>query len=86
MRDYTELSFWAAVIVLVMAVPLISLYVTIRSQQRTIDRLNDRLMARDLREYVNTTSPKTVDEKAKRKRLSWYDDGDDDEEEKKDVQ
>lgn len=50
--------------------------VVILKQQRTIERLTDRLMARDYKEYKSMTdAPKTTEE-PKREALSWYDDRD----------
>lgn len=43
-------------------------------QQRTIERLTDKVMAKDYREYV-TMQPQTEQpDKPTRKPLSWYDD------------
>ncbi|WP_010276444.1 hypothetical protein [Paenibacillus senegalensis] len=50
--------------------------IVILKQQKTIERLTDRLMARDYKEYKTMTdAPKSVDE-PKREPLSWYDDRD----------
>lgn len=43
-------------------------------QQATIDRLTDKLMAKDYREYVTMQPRESVPETPKRKPMSWYDD------------
>lgn len=58
---------------LMLATILYSIWM-IRSQHRTIDRLNDRLMARDYREYVSTTRQSQTPETPRRRPKSWYDD------------
>lgn len=52
-------------------------YSIIRGQQRTIDRLTDKLMAKDYREYMQHSTPHTeVTEKPKRITMSYHDDAD----------
>jgi len=41
--------------------------------QRTIDRLTDKLMARDYKEYASMNAPKEPEQKL-REPKSWYDD------------
>lgn len=48
--------------------------VVIYKQQRTIDRLTDKLMAKDYREYVQYNKPVMQEEKPLRNPLSWHDD------------
>lgn len=51
-------------------------------QQRTIDNLTNKLMARDYKEYVSMQPKEAVQEPLKkRKPMSWYDDADIDDEE-----
>lgn len=54
---------------------LIGLYsfFIIRSQQKTIDKLTDKLMAKDYREYVSVQRP-AEKTKPKREPMSWHDD------------
>ena len=49
-------------------------YLMVSTQQRTIDRLTDKLMARDYKEYSTMNAGPTEPEKPKRKPTSWYDD------------
>lgn len=48
--------------------------IVIYKQQCTIDRLTDKLMAKDYREYVQYNKPVANEEKPLRKPLSWHDD------------
>ncbi|MEK8128363.1 hypothetical protein WMW72_10655 [Paenibacillus filicis] len=50
------------------------MYWIIRRQQRTIDALNDRLMARDYREYKAMQTTIVEPQEQLRKPKSWYDD------------
>lgn len=58
---------------IMLAIMLYSTFV-IAKQQRTIDRLTDKLMARDYKEYKSMTKPLMEDEKPRRKPMSFYDD------------
>ncbi|MFB0847327.1 hypothetical protein [Paenibacillus oleatilyticus] len=42
-------------------------------QQRTIDALTNKLMARDYREYASMQTKPQEPEKKKRKPMSWFD-------------
>jgi hypothetical protein len=61
------------------AVVVIMAYIMHR-QQRTIDTLTNKLMARDYREYASMQPKPEVKEPQKRKPLSWYDTADIDDE------
>lgn len=52
----------------------VGLVVLIFRQQRTIDRLTDKLMAKDYGEYKRHTSPLMREEPKTRKPQSFYDD------------
>ena len=71
MSDIIALTIGAMVC---MAIIGYGAFVVVSIQQRTIDRLTDKLMARDLKEYVSMTQPQEKKEPAKRKPISWYDD------------
>lgn len=45
-------------------------------QQHTIERLTDRLMARDYKEYQSFKEQPKIEETPKRDPQSWYDDPD----------
>lgn len=66
---WVALSFGA----MIAAVVMFCGYVIIK-QQRTIDRLTDKLMAKDYGEYKRLGRVEEREEKPKRKPMSFYDD------------
>ena len=61
-------------IVFIMIMYLITSQLIISKQQRTIDRLTDKLMAKDYGEYKRLEKRTERQEEPKRKPLSYYDD------------
>jgi len=66
---------WAGLLfgVMIGAVVLFCGYIIMR-QQRTIDRLTDKIMARDYTDYKRHTAPMMREEPRIRKPQSWHDD------------
>ncbi|MEF3306672.1 hypothetical protein [Paenibacillus sp. GYB003] len=78
-------SEWISIVILALCiVQMVRDYFEKKTMQKTIDRLTDKLMAKDYREYVSMQPREPVQEQPKRKAMSWYDDPniDDDEREK----
>lgn len=70
----TIITILAAAVVCISLVSIFA-FKAIALQQRTIDRLTDKMMARSYKEFV-TMQPKPEEDKPKQKKqpLSWYDD------------
>ncbi|MCM3294116.1 hypothetical protein M3661_28885 [Paenibacillus sp. MER 180] len=62
-------ALWAGII-------FVFMYLRIRAQEKTIDRLTDKLMARNYTDYVTGSNARDAltEEIHVRKPLSWYDD------------
>lgn len=58
----------------IMIIGVVGILAIITKQQQTIDRLTDKLMAKDYREYTQLSRPVVKDDKTIRKPLSWHDD------------
>jgi hypothetical protein len=70
--------------IIVMAIVLLTVMTfsgfVVAKQQRTIDTLTDKIMARDYREYKSMTGQAMVEDKPSRKPMSFFDDPNIDEE------
>lgn len=63
-----------------MLIGFIGMVYIIARQQQSIDKLTDKLMAKDYNEYMRHEADDTMDDRPKRKPLSYFDDGGDEEE------
>jgi cell division protein FtsL len=67
----TQTELILATIILVMLVVFAFMFI---NQQKTIDQLTNKLMAKDYKEYVNLNKPKEQKPPPSRKPMSYYDD------------
>lgn len=70
----------SGMLLMALALMLIASEMRNHRQQRTIERLTDRVMAKDYKEYVSLRPQPKAPEKAIKKPLSWYDEAEEEDE------
>lgn len=77
----TELIILSIAALMGMSIISVVSYLIVSTQQRTIDRLTDKLMAKDYKEFRTLGTASEQPQRTKKKPLSWYDDHTEDDEE-----